>query len=160
FLTACPELSNFSLISLALPPALSAKRQVMLSLRALILCSLAFTVTGALAGCSDFAGRLAVSGTVKLVGGPLEGGTILFLPLDGQGTESGAPIIKGAYTVPRKSGLKPGKYLVRITSGDGKTPANEEAAAPGGSTNIVSVDRIPEDWNVRSQQQIEVQAKG
>ena len=35
-----------------------------------------------------------------------------------------------------------------------------EAAAPGGSTNIVSLDRIPEDWNVRSKQQVEVRAKG
>jgi hypothetical protein len=114
------------------------------------------------AGCSDpYAGRMEVSGAVKLKGEPLKDGSITFVPLDGQGTQSGAPIENGVYKVPRKSGLKPGKYLVQITSGDGKTPAaGDEAAAPGGSTNIVSLDRIPEDWNVRSKQQVEVRAKG
>jgi hypothetical protein len=67
--------------------------------------------------------------------------------------------------------LKPGKYLVRLTSGDGKTiarvgvredknPPKELAAAPGGSTNIVSMDRIPEEWNIRSKQEREVKANG
>ena len=115
----------------------------------------------ALAGCADrHGGREAVRGEVKLVGQPLKEGTILFVPLDGQDTRGGGPVVNGAYTVPRPNGLKPGKYLVQLTAGDGKTPADEEAGGPGGSTNIVSVDLIPEDWNVRSTQQIEVKKDG
>jgi hypothetical protein len=117
----------------------------------------------ALAGCSadQYAGRMAVSGAVTLAGQPLKDGSIIFVPLDAQGTESGAAITAGAYTVPRESGLKPGKYLVRITAGDGRTPDTEaEAAAPGGSTNIVSVDLVPADWNTRSKHEVEVKADG
>jgi hypothetical protein len=103
---------------------------------------------------------MEVSGAVTLQGKPLEKGVIRFAPLDKQDTESGAPIANGAYKIPRKSGLKPGKYLVQITSGDGKTPNDEEAGNPGGSTNIVSLDLIPEDWNTRSTQQVEVKSSG
>jgi hypothetical protein len=121
-------------------------------------------------GCSDpYAGRMEVSGSVTLEGKPLPDGSILFFPLDQQETPGGAPIVNGEYDIPRQNGLKPGKYLVRITSGDGKTmarvgarrdknPPKEQAAAPGGSTNIVSMDRIPEEWNIRSKQEREVKA--
>lgn len=115
----------------------------------------------ALAGCSDqYAGRLEVAGRVKLKGEPLKDGSITFIPLDGQGSQSGAPVTNGEYNVPRPSGLKPGRYLVRITAGDGKTPADEEAGNPGGSTNIVSWDLIPDDWNTKSKQQVEVRSGG
>jgi hypothetical protein len=114
-------------------------------------------VAAALAGCwRSSSGRVEVSGAVKLQGQPLRDGSIRFVPLDGQDTVSGAPVVNGTYSVPRQNGLRPGKYLVQLTSGDGPTPANEDAAAPGGSANVVSADRIPEDWNVRSKQQIEV----
>jgi hypothetical protein len=115
-----------------------------------------------LAGCADrYDGRLAVSGNVTLEGAPLDGGTITFEPVDGQGSTSGAAIENGEYTIDRKVGLKPGKYRVAITAGDGKTPASEdEAASPGGGTNIVSVDRIPPEYNERSKQQVEVKADG
>jgi hypothetical protein len=122
----------------------------------------AVTVAAAMAspGCSDpYQGRLEVTGVVRLTGQPLKDGSISFEPLDGQGTQSGAPVADGKYTVPGKSGLKPGKYLVRITAGDGRTVANEEAGAPGGSTNIVSVDLIPDDWNSQSKQIREIKAK-
>ena len=73
----------------------------------------------------------------------------------------GSAIANGEYALDRKGGLKPGKYRVRITAADGKTPASdEEAGAPGGSTNIVSVDLIPAEWNVNSTQQIEVTSSG
>lgn len=124
-----------------------------------VLVSLAATA----AGCADpYAGRVAITGTVKLAGQPLQDGSIQFIPLDEKlGTQSGAAIVNGQYGIPRESGLKPGQYLVRITSGDGKTPANEEdAGAPGGSTNIVSFDRIPGDWNVNSEHHVEVKASG
>src|SRR5438270_159491 len=76
------------------------------------------------AGCSDpYAGRFAVSGTVKLKGEPIREGIIQFEPLDAQDTSSGAPIRSGDYTIPRPQGLKPGKYRIRVSAGDGVTPA-------------------------------------
>jgi hypothetical protein len=115
-----------------------------------------------LTGCSDpYAGRMALSGSVTLEGQPLDGASISFEPMDkGVETRAGGEVKNGRFTIPRESGLKPGKYLVRLTAGDGKTPANEEAGAPGGSTNIISVDRIPEDWNVNSKQEVDVKADG
>jgi hypothetical protein len=102
---------------------------------------------------------MEVSGTVTLEKQPLKDGSITFIPLDEQGTQTGCGIADGTYSIPRKNGLKPGKYLVQITAGDGKTPASdEEAAAPGGSTNIVSVDRIPPEWNTQSKKEVEVKA--
>jgi hypothetical protein len=120
---------------------------------------MALSMVAALTGCSDpYAGLQEITGSVKLVGEPLKDGSIAFVPLDGQGTQSGGPITNGEYIVPRKNGLKPGKYLVRITSGDGRTPSNEEAGNPGGSTNIVSVDRIPDEWNGKSKQEVVVKS--
>jgi hypothetical protein len=112
------------------------------------------------AGCSDpYAGRMEITGTVKLVGEPIQDGTILFKPLDKQDTTEGAQIVNGEYKVPRKKGLKPGWYQVQISSGDGKTPVNlPDGEAPGPSSNITSVDRVPEDWNIRSTQKIEVKS--
>lgn len=115
-----------------------------------------------ISGCADpLGGRMEVTGAVKLKGEPLQDGLIIFVPLDRQDTQSGAPIVKGSYRVPREQGLKPGKYLVRLSAGDGKTPVNEEeAAGPGGSTNIISLDLIPEEWNTKSTQTREVTSTG
>jgi hypothetical protein len=113
------------------------------------------------AGCSDpYAGQAEVTGHVRLGGQSLRAGSISFEPLDGQGTQSGAAITNGEYKVPRQHGLKPGRYRVRVTAGDGKTPAKSEAAGPGGSTNIVSRDLVPADWNTQSKQEVEVNAGG
>jgi hypothetical protein len=111
-------------------------------------------------GCSDpYAGLQEVSGTVTLAGQPLKDGAITFFPLDNQGTQSGAGIQNGSYTVPRKNGLKAGRYRIEITAGDGKTPNIEEAGGPG-STNIVSVDMVPEEWNAKSKKEVEVKPTG
>ena len=133
----------------------------MFSLRALVLGSLLPLMVALSAGCSDkYGGRMEVTGAVKLQGQPLKDGLIRFVPLDGQDTSSGGSIVNGEYKIPRANGLKPGKYLVQLTSGDGKTPNDEEAGGPGGSTNIVSVDQIPDEWNARSKQQVEVKSSG
>jgi len=130
----------------------------MLSRRTLLLGPLVVLTAAVAAGCSDqYGGRTEVTGTVKLAGQPLKNGSISFIPLEQQGTQSGAGITDGEYKVPRQYGLKPGKYLVQITAGDGKTPTNEEAGAPGGSTNIVSVDLVPEDWNTKSKKEVTVE---
>jgi hypothetical protein len=120
-------------------------------------------------GCADpYAGRNAISGLVKLKGEPIKAGVIFFDPLDKQDTSSGAPIANGEYNIDRKQGLKAGKYRIRVTAGDGVTPAHrfggkgevqeEEAGAPGGSRNIVSKDLIPASWNTLSQQEVTVDA--
>jgi hypothetical protein len=122
-----------------------------------------FLVMVVLIGCSDpYAGRMEITGSVTLEKQPLNDGAITFIPLEEQGSQTGGPITNGSYTIPRKHGLKPGKYLVQITSGDGKTPATgeEEAGAPGGSTNIVSVDRIPPEYNTQSKQEVVVKSRG
>lgn len=116
----------------------------------------------ALPGCGDsYGGRLAVKGKVTVKGEPLKEASISFEPMDGQGTRSGCGVKDGAYALPRDAGLKPGKYLVRLTAGDGKTPTNaEEAGGPGGSTNIVSMDLIPPDFGIASKQTVTVTADG
>lgn len=108
-------------------------------------------------------GRREISGTITLHGTALDEGVIEFLPLAvaGQGkpaTQSGAVITNGAYRIPRDSGLVAGTYKVLITAGDGVTPVDGELPGPTG--NIVSVDRIPPEYNVDSQQQVQVVPEG
>jgi hypothetical protein len=136
-------------------------------------CALALVAFVALlaSGCSDpFAGRQAISGTVNFKGKPLPAGIIMFEPQEKQDTSAGAPIENGSYTISRQKGLKPGKYLVRISAGDGVTPARigaakgkedeQDAAAPGGSRNIISKELIPISWNVASQQSVTIDQAG
>jgi hypothetical protein len=117
----------------------------------------AFTL--AIIGCSDqYAGRQELSGKVSLRGEAIKEGTISFDPLEGQDTNGFGQILKGEFKIPRQNGVKTGRYRVRISAGDGKTPANSEAGAPGGSTNIVSKELIPAEWNIRSNQEVTVVA--
>lgn len=125
-----------------------------------------------LAGCSNkHDGRVTVAGNVKLKGKPIkDGALVLFEPLDGQDTASNATTVNGAFLVPQHTGLKPGKYLIRVTAGDGVTAVNpvnpDPDAGPGpggpgpGNTNIVSKDLVPKDWNVASKHQVTVTADG
>jgi hypothetical protein len=116
------------------------------------------------AGCGEsFGNRQEISGTVKLKGELLDEGVIEFHPLaggSGDVTKSGALITKGAYKIAPVDGLVPGKYRVTITSGDGRTPAGAPDDAPPGPTgaNIVSKDRIPPEYNVKSKQEVEVKS--
>ena len=64
-----------------------------------------------------------------------------------------------------REGLKPGKYLVRVTAGDGTTAVNpvDPDAGPGpsgGGTNIVSKDLVPKEWNTKSKHEITVTKEG
>lgn len=121
-----------------------------------------------LAGCGDGTeGREEISGTVKLKGQPIKDGAIvMFEPMESQGTATNVAVTGGAFTVPRTTGLKPGKYLVRVTAGDGKTPVNptnpDEPPGPGGrgNTNIISKELVPSDWNVNSRQEVTVKKGG
>jgi hypothetical protein len=120
------------------------------------------------AGCSDpLDGRLEISGTVTFKNQPIKDGAIvMFEPLENQDTAGNATVTGGAFTIPRSAGLKPGKYLVRITLGDGVTAVNpvnpDEGPGPGGmgGTNIISKELVPPDWNVNSNQQVTVSKDG
>jgi hypothetical protein len=131
--------------------------------------ALAFGLTTGLillAGCADkYAGRVAVTGNVKLKGAPIkDGALVMFEPMEGQDTGANATTTGGTYSVPREAGLKPGKYRIRVTAGDGVTavnPLDEGGPGPGGKgTNIVSKDLVPKEWNVASKQEVTVKADG
>src|SRR5437588_8921371 len=73
-----------------------AMRCVMRLARSLLVWTI-FASATILAGCSDPNGPQAVRGFVKLEGQPLKEGSIVFVPLDKQGTQSGAGITNGEY---------------------------------------------------------------
>ena len=109
-------------------------------------------------GCTDkYAGRFGVEGQVKMKGQPIKSGTVSFEPIDGQDTRATAMIDDGTYTIPRQSGLKPGKYLIRVSAGDGKTAVNpvdaDSPPGPGGGSNVISKELVPKDWNLNSKQE-------
>ena len=116
------------------------------------------------AGCGDSSGRMPVSGTVKLKNEPIKDGAIVLLePLENQPTQGNATVSKGEFVIPKENGLMPGKYLVRITAGDGKTAVNplDPNSPPGpGGTNIISRELVPADWNVASKQEVTVTKDG
>jgi len=124
--------------------------------------ALAAGMTGlALAGCSGGSGgRTEVAGTVKLKGQPIKEGIVIFEPQGGVDTGATATITNGAYKIPRENGLKPGKYLIRVTAGDIKTPVNainpNEPPGPGGGNNVMAKELVPADWNTKSKQEREV----
>ncbi len=126
-------------------------------------------VCALLAGCSDSApGRFAISGKVTLNNLPLKTGIVMFEPLDGQDTGAVAMLSEGQYAIPRENGLKVGKYRVRVTAGDGKTPVNptnpDEPPGPGGGpaggANIISKELVPASWNTQSKQEVAVKPDG
>lgn len=120
-----------------------------------IVCLLLGSITGCGAGNN---GRLPVSGVITLKGEALDDGTIEF---SSSSVKSGAPIIKGKYSMPADQGLSPGKYKVMITAGDGKTPIESPDGLPGPTgTNIISKDRIPPEYNTNSTQEVTVTDKG
>ena len=117
-------------------------------------------IGGLLPGCggSDGPERYAVSGSVTLDGEPLDTGSILFGPEGDGGNGGGATIENGEYVIPAGSGLLAGKYRVRITSAGSGTEMQEEA--PGESLDVENTERIPAEYNVNSEQVIEVTADG
>jgi hypothetical protein len=118
------------------------------------------------AGCTNTqTGRLAISGTVKLNGQPIKDGAIvLFEPLEGQDTAGNTTVYAGAFAISREFGLKPGRYLVRVTAGDGQTAVNpvnpDSPPGPATNTNIISKDLVPANWNENSREEVTVTKDG
>jgi hypothetical protein len=108
------------------------------------------------AGCgpANPQGRMAISGRVTLEGQPLDQGSIQFTALEGDsGIGSGGVIQNGSYSIETEKGLPPGKYRVRIFSGESAgAPADE---MPGESSEAPR-ERIPAQYNTESTLEIEV----
>ena len=125
----------------------------------LLWCVLACAGMVLLLGCGSgqAGGKLAISGTVKLKGQPLESGTITFSSVDPQQQQmTGAQIKNGQFSISAEHGLPPGKYRVRISSPVGG-PAVKPDEAPGMAPTVAQ-DRIPPEWGSKSNQQVEVKA--
>lgn len=108
-------------------------------------------------GSGQAGGKLAISGSVKLKGQPLDSGTITFSSVDAQQQQmTGGQIKNGQFAIPAEQGLPPGKYRVRISSPVGG-PTVKPDEAPGAATTVAQ-ERIPPEWGQKSNQQVEVKA--
>jgi hypothetical protein len=112
-------------------------------------------------GCGgDPLSRQAVSGTVSLNGTPVERGSINFHPVEQATTSAGAVIEAGKYQIPRDLGLPPGKYRVVINAPKPGTGGDVPSDGMPGEPVAVAEEMIPPEWNVNSDQFIEVQTGG
>lgn len=116
-------------------------------------------LTIVLAGCGSDnpLNRQAVSGSVTLDAAPLDRGTIEFVPQQAGGVGSGTVIADGSYSIKADKGLPPGKYLVRLYSAEAAQPTGEPQP-PGPSNVVPGKERIPPQYNVKSDQVVEVVA--
>ena len=113
------------------------------------------------AGCGPHTDRLAISRNVSLDGTPLDSGSIRFTSVASEKLlVAGAMIQDGAYQIPREKGLLPGTYHLEIYSPDQNAKPIMARAQPGGPGISVAPERIPVEYNVDSQQTIEVTADG
>ncbi|HVX59839.1 MAG TPA: hypothetical protein VHC19_04530 [Pirellulales bacterium] len=110
-------------------------------------------------GCGKAAtnGRQPVSGKVTLQGAPLDSGSIQFMPPDPGGQFGGGAVItNGEYKISAQQGLPVGKYKVVISAGDASQPV-AEGEMPG-EAGPPAKERIPEEYNVKSDKVVEVAA--
>lgn len=114
-----------------------------------------------LVGCSPTSDRLSLSGSVSLNATPLDRGSIRFSSSEGQKlVATGALIRDGHYHVPQEKGLPPGRYRVEISSPDVSAPPVLVRDGPGTAGIPAAPERVPPQYNVNSQQSIEVSADG
>jgi hypothetical protein len=109
-------------------------------------------------GATDDLPREPVYGSVTFEDKPVASGMIQFLPASPEaGTQAGAKIENGSYSVPREGGPVPGKYQVVInaSSGDAASPSG----APGKAAPVPK-EIIPAKYNTRSELTAEVKKGG
>lgn len=106
-------------------------------------------------GCSRITDKSAIKGTVKFKKGEVvDQGSIEFSPVDPKsGNQSGARIADGAYEVPQDKGLRPGKYIVRISAPSGLLSGQ---GAPGSGKMELPKERVSEKYNARSKLEVQV----
>ncbi len=64
------------------------------------------------ASCAKSDWRQSASGQVTIDGRPIDKGSIMFLPLDGESIKTGGPIVNGRYDIPAEKGPVSGKHRV------------------------------------------------
>lgn len=113
------------------------------------LASLALLAAMTLAGCG-FDGRVAVQGTVRLDGRPIERGAIRFLH-GGEGPTASAMIEQGRYQLQTIAGKK--KVEIEGYEIDKHLPADPLTGAPA---HPVWRQMVPSRYNTKSQLQVEI----
>jgi len=73
---------------------------------------------------------------------------------------AGAVVHDGAYQIPQEKGLLPGLYHLEIHAPDPGAPPIRVSATPGGPSIPVAPDRIPAEYNVKSDKTVQVAADG
>jgi hypothetical protein len=114
-------------------------------------------------GADNPLGRKAISGNVTLDGQPVAAGSIEFAPQQQGGVGSGAMITAGSYQIEAAKGLPPGKYLVRIFAPEDAQAEQAEPSVPGPtgpSQPPPGVERIPPEYNAKSDKVVEVTVAG
>jgi len=101
------------------------------------------------AGCGT--GKVTVSGKVTLDGEPIENGSILFEPADGNGGSEGDSITAGAYQVE----LSPGEKIVRINAS--KVIGEEKMYdTPDSPMKQITKEMVPKRYNSESKEKVTV----
>lgn len=127
------------------------------SIAAIALPSLVFFV-GCFSSESNPDGRQNVSGSITLNGQPLTGMAGIKLdPVAGGDGGGQAQIMTGNYLMTGPDGVKPGKYIVRITA---SVDFDKSTGKPADNTlqfgNEVPVDVVPPEFNKESTIEFEV----
>jgi hypothetical protein len=113
-----------------------------------------------LVGCGPHSDRLAVSGKVTLNGEPLDGGSIQFTSLGEKKMNGGAMVNGGAFIIAQDKGLLPGTYHVEINAPDNAAKPIVYRSSPDSPGITTQPERIPAEYNVKSQKTIEVTPNG
>jgi len=110
-------------------------------------------------GCSEPnpLNRQAIWGNITLAGNPLDNGTIEFYPSGTTGIMSGAVVTDGSYSIAANRGLPEGEYIVRISAAKGEPEPELKPGAMPEASRKPAKERIPPEFNVRSQVKIQVQ---
>ena len=75
---------------------------------------LPFMLAGCGGGDYDGPARASVKGKVTFDGAPVDGGTIAFIPVGGDGRKAGESIVNGEYNIPEAKGPNTGEHRVEI----------------------------------------------
>lgn len=121
--------------------------------------ALAFAIIAAATvaiGCGGAPEQTNVTGKITFDGEPVANGQIEFEP-QGAGRMAFAAIADGAYATAKDRGVRPGKYLVRITATrpTGKS-AELGAFAADAASAVVNEQFIPTKYNSSSEISVEI----
>jgi hypothetical protein len=124
---------------------------------------LSLAATALIAGCggeTDERPRQAVSGEVKIDGGPLKSGMIQFNPTEpGLAVPGTAVITDGTYALSTSEGLVPGPYLVAVTSAPAPSTAPAAGTMPGDPVPPPK-EPIPSIYNAKTELKANVTKEG